>query len=186
MVARTVESGAAAGTWSWFPHASCISCICRTTLPRRCNNAQPTWVCSLWAGALCSLSWTAATPWRALPIKDWQKVRKLLPLADSRRSEQRPGQRPRQLLLQRPRCDSSPLATWTIASGRHWEHKTGAGGRRLWRLGVFVWAGRIVTSSHRSGGKSRMILDWSNLSVEVSCADVAVAFVCKLESIKNW
>ena len=30
-----------------------------------------------------------------------------------------------------------------------------------------------------------MILDWSNLSVEVSCADVAVAFVCKLESIKN-
>ena len=51
----TVESASAAGKWSWFPRASCTSCICQITLPPRCcNNVQSTWVCSLWVWALHS------------------------------------------------------------------------------------------------------------------------------------
>ena len=43
------QAVAVLGTWSWFLHASCTSCVCGITLQPR----QSTWVYSICAGALC-------------------------------------------------------------------------------------------------------------------------------------
>ena len=98
----------------------------------------------------------------SLQIKD---RRKEVPHTDCRRSEQR--QRPRYLVVQQHA--SSPLATWTIGS-----QSTLLAPRPVM---MKIWC---IRQAFCGGVDWRMALVCSNLLVEISCADIAVAWSLSL------